>query len=379
MQAQVGAAATLCRLDPALTLPHGPRRLPRWSLLLTDYLMLPLAVLPFPNIDPVIVQIGPLAIHWYGVGYVVGILFAWWYAKRIVTRSATLARRRNADAARRHRRFPGLGCHRRRARRPRRLHPILRSRPLHRQSARHLRRLAGRHVVPRRLRRRDARHDPIRPLARHRHLDDVRRHRRRRAGRRSASSGSPTSSIRSSGAGRPTCPGPSSSRMAVRCRAIRASSTKPRSKGSSCSSCSGCSPIRFLKLKNPGTVAGAFLAGYGAVAHRRRVFPRARRSISAISPAAGLPWAWFCRLPMVLFGFWAIWRARSQAGAHPLHEPPRRKDRRADPRRPDRSRSPTTWRSACSIPMTATTRRASRSASKATSSPRPKSARCSAN
>ena len=47
--------------------------------------MLPLAVLPFPNVDPVIVQIGPLAIHWYGVGYVVGILFAWWYAKRLVT------------------------------------------------------------------------------------------------------------------------------------------------------------------------------------------------------------------------------------------------------------------------------------------------------
>ena len=50
-----------------------------------DYLMLPLAVLPFPDIDPVIVQIGPLAIHWYGVGYVIGILFAWWYTKRLVT------------------------------------------------------------------------------------------------------------------------------------------------------------------------------------------------------------------------------------------------------------------------------------------------------
>lgn len=46
--------------------------------------MLP-AALPFPNIDPVLVQLGPLAIHWYGVGYVVGILFGWWYAKRLVT------------------------------------------------------------------------------------------------------------------------------------------------------------------------------------------------------------------------------------------------------------------------------------------------------
>lgn len=46
--------------------------------------MLPLAALPFPNIDPVIIQIGPVAIHWYGVGYIVGILFAWWYARRLV-------------------------------------------------------------------------------------------------------------------------------------------------------------------------------------------------------------------------------------------------------------------------------------------------------
>ncbi len=52
---------------------------------MSDYLALPLAALPFPNIDPVIVQIGPLAIHWYGVAYIVGILFAWWYGKRLVT------------------------------------------------------------------------------------------------------------------------------------------------------------------------------------------------------------------------------------------------------------------------------------------------------
>ena len=52
---------------------------------MSTYLALPLAALPFPNIDPVIVQIGPLAIHWYGVAYIVGILFAWWYGKRLVT------------------------------------------------------------------------------------------------------------------------------------------------------------------------------------------------------------------------------------------------------------------------------------------------------
>jgi phosphatidylglycerol:prolipoprotein diacylglycerol transferase len=46
-------------------------------------LLLPLAALPFPDIDPVLIQIGPLGIHWYGLGYVVGILFAWWYSKRL--------------------------------------------------------------------------------------------------------------------------------------------------------------------------------------------------------------------------------------------------------------------------------------------------------
>ena len=51
---------------------------------MSDFLLLPLAALPFPNIDPVIVQIGPLAIRWYGLGYIVGILIAWWYAKRMV-------------------------------------------------------------------------------------------------------------------------------------------------------------------------------------------------------------------------------------------------------------------------------------------------------
>jgi phosphatidylglycerol:prolipoprotein diacylglycerol transferase len=73
-------------LDPAKTLPHGPRPnvIATGRPLLSEYFALPLAALPFPDIDPVIVHIGPLAVHWYGVGYIVGILFAWWYAKRLV-------------------------------------------------------------------------------------------------------------------------------------------------------------------------------------------------------------------------------------------------------------------------------------------------------
>jgi phosphatidylglycerol:prolipoprotein diacylglycerol transferase len=50
-----------------------------------EHLLLPLAALPFPEIDPVLIRLGPLAIHWYGLGYVVGILFAWWYGKRLLS------------------------------------------------------------------------------------------------------------------------------------------------------------------------------------------------------------------------------------------------------------------------------------------------------
>ena len=57
---------------------------PTPEAILTEHFLLPLAALPFPNIDPVIVRIGPLAVHWYGVGYIVGILFAWWYARKLV-------------------------------------------------------------------------------------------------------------------------------------------------------------------------------------------------------------------------------------------------------------------------------------------------------
>jgi len=33
--------------------------------------------MPFPNIDPIAFHLGPIAVHWYGIAYVVGIL-GWW-------------------------------------------------------------------------------------------------------------------------------------------------------------------------------------------------------------------------------------------------------------------------------------------------------------
>lgn len=49
---------------------------------------LPLLALPFPMIDPILLQIGPLAIRWYGLAYVTGILLGWWYARRLVSNNS---------------------------------------------------------------------------------------------------------------------------------------------------------------------------------------------------------------------------------------------------------------------------------------------------
>ena len=45
--------------------------------------MPPLA-LPFPAFDPVLIQIGPLAIRWYALAYIVGILGGWVYARGLI-------------------------------------------------------------------------------------------------------------------------------------------------------------------------------------------------------------------------------------------------------------------------------------------------------
>jgi phosphatidylglycerol---prolipoprotein diacylglyceryl transferase len=55
---------------------------------LPETLLLPLSALTFPNIDPVVLQIGPVAIRWYGLAWIAGIVFAWWYAKRQVSNEA---------------------------------------------------------------------------------------------------------------------------------------------------------------------------------------------------------------------------------------------------------------------------------------------------
>ena len=40
--------------------------------------------MPFPNFDPVLVHIGPLAIRWYAIAYIAGILLGWRYGVALV-------------------------------------------------------------------------------------------------------------------------------------------------------------------------------------------------------------------------------------------------------------------------------------------------------
>lgn len=38
----------------------------------------------FPQIDPVLIQLGPVAIRWYALSYIAGLLGAWWFILRLL-------------------------------------------------------------------------------------------------------------------------------------------------------------------------------------------------------------------------------------------------------------------------------------------------------
>jgi phosphatidylglycerol:prolipoprotein diacylglycerol transferase len=46
--------------------------------------MFVLPVIPFPAINPILISIGPLAVRWYALAYIVGIIGGWFYARRII-------------------------------------------------------------------------------------------------------------------------------------------------------------------------------------------------------------------------------------------------------------------------------------------------------
>ena len=43
-----------------------------------------LPILPYPAINPILVSIGPFAVRWYALAYIVGIIAGWFYARAII-------------------------------------------------------------------------------------------------------------------------------------------------------------------------------------------------------------------------------------------------------------------------------------------------------
>jgi phosphatidylglycerol---prolipoprotein diacylglyceryl transferase len=58
---------------------------------------MPLFAIPFPAIDPVAISFGPLAIRWYALAYIVGLLVGWRYCLALAGRPPYLAARQDVD------------------------------------------------------------------------------------------------------------------------------------------------------------------------------------------------------------------------------------------------------------------------------------------
>ena len=53
--------------------------------------------IPYPVIDPVLIEIGPLVIRWYALAYVFGLVFAWRYVRAMARRAPYVASARDID------------------------------------------------------------------------------------------------------------------------------------------------------------------------------------------------------------------------------------------------------------------------------------------
>ncbi|RDJ25291.1 prolipoprotein diacylglyceryl transferase [Bosea caraganae] len=49
---------------------------------------MPVFAIPFPVINPVALELGPLTVKWYGLAYVAGLLGGWWYSRQLVSAEA---------------------------------------------------------------------------------------------------------------------------------------------------------------------------------------------------------------------------------------------------------------------------------------------------
>ena len=51
-----------------------------------------LFALPLPAFNPVLVEVGPFAIRWYAISYIVGLVGGWIYGKRLIANAALWTR-----------------------------------------------------------------------------------------------------------------------------------------------------------------------------------------------------------------------------------------------------------------------------------------------
>lgn len=56
-----------------------------------------MGVLAYPEIDPVLVEIFGLPIRWYSLAYMAGLLFGWWWARKVAERTKTPVTRTDLD------------------------------------------------------------------------------------------------------------------------------------------------------------------------------------------------------------------------------------------------------------------------------------------
>ena len=49
--------------------------------------MTPLALLTYPDINPVAIEFGPISVKWYGIAYAAGLILGWLYIRRLISTS----------------------------------------------------------------------------------------------------------------------------------------------------------------------------------------------------------------------------------------------------------------------------------------------------
>jgi hypothetical protein len=117
-------------------------------------------LIAFPVFDPIAISLGPIAIRWYALAYIGGIVLGWIYARALIKEREAVGRTGAISLAQMDDLSSGHRRHHRR--RPLGLCAVLQFALLHAASLGNLRAVEGRHVVPWRLPRLRRRGDAVR-------------------------------------------------------------------------------------------------------------------------------------------------------------------------------------------------------------------------